>query len=137
MAKKHKVSNSSKKPIQIAGVYSHNNKVLGLLLSDDPRVNEELLGGDPLVALQLQNVTMVLGDGSRRVFLARVNFGLDNGTVAGKLLLHRFKDLGVVVLAGNTLHSGKGLSTVTLLETCVAIRTSRVAECERSGDPRM
>lgn len=70
---------------------------------------------------------MVLGDRGGRVFLARINFGLDNGTVTGKLLLHRFENLGVVVLAGDTLHSGKGLSTVTLLETCVAVRISRAA----------
>lgn len=127
MAKAHEGQQFVQQTNSHRRVYSHNDKVLGLLLSDDPRVNEELLGGDPLVTLQLQNVTMVLGDRGGRVFLARVNFGLDNGTVTGKLLLHRFENLGVVVLAGDTLHSCKSLSTITLLETCVAVRISRAA----------
>lgn len=46
---------------------------------------------------------------------------LDNVTVTSKILLQDLQDLLQVVLARNSLHRGKSLTTVTLLDTDVDV----------------
>lgn len=97
--------------------YAHDDLVLGLLLAEQARLDEELLDGSTLVALELEDLAvLVLLAGGGRVLLVRVS-RVDDVSVARKLLLHSLEELAGVVLVGDTRDSGDGLATVALLET--------------------
>lgn len=70
---------------------------------------------------QLQLGGQKLTDFKSLVTLHLNNFSqlvvLDDVTVTGKVLLQDFQDLLQVIFAWQTLDSGQGLSTVTLLDT--------------------
>lgn len=70
-------------------------------------INEKVLDGNTLVALELQDIA-VLG-----IF--------DNCTVSGEIFLPLFQDNFVVVLFGDSLDSCQGLSTISLLQSDVYI----------------
>lgn len=76
---------------------------LDVLLWQLQLANQELRHFNSLITLQLDNLTQLLI--------------LDNVTVASKIFLQNLQDFLQVILNWQTLHSGQGLTTVTLLDT--------------------
>lgn len=96
---------------------AHDNLVLGLLGGDEAGGDEELLDGDTLVALELEDLAvLVLLARGGRVLVVRVG-RVHDVAVAGKLLLHGLEELAGVVLVRDALDGSDRLAAITLLET--------------------
>lgn len=80
---------------------------LNVLLWQLQLTNQELRDFNSLITLHLNNLSQLVI--------------LDNVTVTSKILLQDLQDLLQVVLARNSLHRGKSLTTVTLLDTDVDV----------------
>lgn len=77
----------------------------GLLIESEALVlvGEEFLDLQALVALELDHLSHALGLGVA-----------DDSAIASEILLDDLQDLLVVKLAGNPLHGGQGLASITL-----------------------
>lgn len=80
---------------------------LDVLLGNQQLLDQELRHLHSLVSLQLDDLSHLVI--------------LDDVTVAGKILLQNLQNLLQVILSGHTLHSGQGLTSVTLLDTDVDV----------------
>ncbi len=78
---------------------------LDLVLGCNLLGNQELLGLDTMISLQLDDFTHIII--------------LDDVSIAGEFLLEGFEDTLLVQIGWDALDSGQGLSSISLLDTNV------------------